>query len=336
MGIKKYIVASIILLASIAGYIFSIEAGDYRVEIVDQVFILPIALWFIAPAIVLFIATILHMFYFSLKGILINRGIQKDNENILSLLNKRLLGETSSKEFKFKEAKAIGEILSQLDIKIHDLDFSSSNERVNTTAKNIINIKAGKYVSSKELSLSSDNLLMQKNLKNRIDIDDNFALGIVKKQSENTTDVFKYAFTKIIEIKSMTTIKKLLENITLDLELLNILIQKDSKEKNEFSLDITSLLNMMKNIELTNKDLISIGKAYKKTMAPDQLIKLFEDIITNNEKLNESYLYILAEYEMIDQMREILASSQKDEFIIYKAYLDLKDNGKHYTLDTFL
>jgi hypothetical protein len=276
------------------------------------------------------------MFYFSLKGILINRGIQKDNENILSLLNKRLLGETSSKEFKSKEAKAIGEILSQLDIKIHDLDFSSSNERVNTTAKNIINIKAGKYVSSKELSLSSDNLLMQKNLKNRIDVDDNFALEIVKKQSENTTDVFKCAFTKIIEIKSMTTIKKLLENITLDLELLNILIQKDSKEKNEFSLDNAVLLNMMKNIELTNKDLISIGKAYKKTMAPDQLIKLFEDIITNNEKLSESYLYILAEYEMIDQMREILASSQKDEFIIYKAYLDLKDNGKHYTLDTFL
>ena len=177
---------------------------------------------------------------------------------------------------------------------------------------------------------------MQQNIKNRINIDDNFALEIIKKQSSHSADIFKYAFTRVIETKSMTTIKKVLEDITLDLDMLHILIKKDSMEKNEFSLDNTTLLNIIKNIELTNKDLITIGRAYKKSMAPEQLIKLFEDIITKNENLTESYLYILGEYEMITEMREILANSQKNEFIIYKAYLDLRDAGKHYPLDNFL
>lgn len=341
MGIKKYIVASIILLISIAGYIyFGITTADYKVEIIEQItgYSKPILIvvLVIAPAIVLFIATILHMFYFSLKGLIISRGIQKDNENILSLLNKRLLGETSKKEFKSIEAKAIGEILSQLNIQISDTDFSSSNDKVNTTAQNIININAGKYVSSKELTLSSNNPLMQKNIKNKIDIDDNFALEIVKQQSTNTIDVFKHAFVRVVETKSMTIIKKLLEEITLDLEMLKVLIKKDSEDSSELSLDNTTLLKILRNIELTNKDLIFISREYKNSMAPEQLLKLIEDIITNNEKLSEGYLYMLAEYEMIDEMREILASSQKDEFKIYKAYLDLKDSGKHYPLDTFL
>jgi hypothetical protein len=36
---------------------------------------------------------------------------------------------------------------------------------------------------------------------------------------------------------------------------------------------------------------------------------------------------------MIDDIREIINNSQKDEFIPYKALLDLKDNGKNYRFD---
>ena len=39
---------------------------------------------------------------------------------------------------------------------------------------------------------------------------------------------------------------------------------------------------------------------------------------------------------MIDDIREILVNSQKNEYIIYKAYLDLRDAGKHYSLDSFV
>jgi hypothetical protein len=36
---------------------------------------------------------------------------------------------------------------------------------------------------------------------------------------------------------------------------------------------------------------------------------------------------------MIDEIREIITNSQKDEYLPYKALLDLKDSGKHYSID---
>ncbi len=336
MGIKKYILASIILLVAITGYVFSIESGDYRIELANQVLILPIALWVVVPAIILFAVTVLHMFYYGFKNILTNRSIKKDNENLITLIDAQLLGEKTHVSFKSDEFKEVSDILSQLNIKIGDINFNSSNKKIAKTAENIINIKNGKYISEKTFKLPLDNPLMEKNLKNRIDSDDNFAVEVIKKQDTYTQNVFKYAFLKVIENKSMTTIKKVLENITLDIEMLKALIKKDSEDQNEFSLDNTTLIRLISNIDITNKDLIQIAKEYKKSMSPEQLMKLFEDIITTNEKLTESYLYVLSEYEMIDEIREILVNSQKDEFAIYKAYLDLRDAGKHYSLDTFI
>jgi len=336
MGIKRYIIATVILLVVIAGYIFSLESGDYRLEIVDQAVVLPVALWIMLPALILFIVTLTHMFYYGFKNFLLNRSIQKDNENLITLIEKRLLGEKISLNFKSTKSKEIGNILSQIDLVINDTDFSTTNSKINEIAEYILNINAGKYVSSKNLKLSNDNILMQQNFKNRIDIDDNFALEIIKQPSSYTTDVVKYAFIKVVKTKSMTTIKKFLEGISLDTDMLKALIAKDCKDIGKFSLDNTTLLKLIKKIDITNKDLIQIAREYKKVMAPEQLMKLFDDLSTQNEKLTESYLYVLSEYEMIDNMREILVSSQKDEFAIYKAYLDLRDAGKHYSLDKFI
>ena len=69
-------------------------------------------------------------------------------------------------------------------------------------------------------------------------------------------------------------------------------------------------------------------------MQPEQLMKLFEDISAHDESLTESYLYVLCEYEMIAEVKEILVNSQKDEYIPFKAIIDLKDAGKHYSVES--
>ncbi len=336
MGIKKYILASILLLVAITGYTFSIESGDYRIQIIDQVIILPVAVWIVSPALILFIVTIIHMFYYGFKNYLSNRAIQKDSENLETLIRKRLKGENQTFTFKNDISKEIGNILSKLDIKVQNAEFNSSNKDINETVGYVLSINEGKYVSAKDIKLSNDNPLMQQNIKNRINEDDNFALEVVKQPNVYTSEIIKCAFMKMVEHKSMTTIKKTLVDITLDIDMLKVLVEKDSQDNNEFSLDNTVLLDIIKKVDITNKDLIQIAKEYKKSMTPEQLMKLFEDLVTYNEKLTESYLYVLSEYEMIDDIREILASSQKDEFNIYKAYIDLRDAGKHYTLDTFI
>ena len=94
------------------------------------------------------------------------------------------------------------------------------------------------------------------------------------------------------------------------------------------------ILSTIKKVKLTNTDLITIIKDYKKLMTPDQIIKLFEDLAQEKEEYTTSYLYVLSEYEMIDKMRDILVNSGANEYIPFKALVDLKDAGKHtYSLD---
>ncbi|VAY87713.1 Probable membrane protein Cj0124c [hydrothermal vent metagenome] len=335
MGIKKYIILSIILLISIAGYAFSLESGDYRIQILDQVIILPTAFWIVIPALLLFVATIMHLFYYGFKQYLFNRGNQKDNENLIRLIKKRLIGENGTYSFRSPEAKEIGDILSQVDFDIKDINFNTTNSDIEKIYEYITSIKSNKYVSSKKLKLALDNPLMKQNLKNRIEIDDNFSIDILKQPGTYAQDVVKYAFMHALQNNSLSSVKIFIKDINLDSDMLKTLTEQDSNnEDNKDIFDNSTILELIKSVDVSNDDLIVIGKKYAKVMTPEQLLKLFEDLSTMNEKFLESYLYILSEYQMIDEMREILVNSQEDEFIIFKAYLDLRDAGKHYSISS--
>jgi hypothetical protein len=340
MGIKRYIIASFVLLGIIAGYIyFGITTNSYKLQILEDLFgystALPIVFWIMLPTVILLIVTLVHLFYYGLKNYMINRAFIKDNENLLVLIQKRLLDENISLNFQNNETKDIADILSQLDLKISNIDFNTKNKKINQIVKNIIDIQGNKYISSKELKLSKNSVLNQQNLKNRIDIDDNFALEVLKQPSSYKQDVIKSAFLKIVENKPTDTIKKYLETIKLDIEMLKAFVKKDS-QNTDTCIGNELLFKLFTNLKITNEDLIQIARDYKNSMTPEQLIKLFEDLASQDEQFTKSYLYVLSEYQMIDQMREILINSQKDEFIVFKAYLDLRDAGKHYHIDSLL
>lgn len=335
MGLKKYIFGSMALIVVIFGYVFSIESGDYRIEILETVFVLPIAVWVVAPVIVLFVMTVLHILFYGLKNYFSLKSVNKDVESVKALLSKKLVGEDSNVTFKNDTFKELSEIIKQLNIEAKDETFSSSDKKLNNTVSQIESIKNGKYVSTKDLKLQNNSELMIQNTKNRISKDDNFALEAVKKSSNNTADIVKVAFDKVLETKSMTTIKKIINEVEFDKSMVIALLAKDAIDQNEFSMNNDMILNLIKKVEFSNEELISIAKNYKTSMSPDQLIKLFEDISTYNEDYTTSYLYVLAQFEMVDSMRDILINSENNEYSAFKAIIDLKDAGKNtYSLDT--
>lgn len=337
MGLKKYIFASILLAVVIFGYVFSLESGDYRVQVLDYSFVLPIALWVVAPMVFLFIMSVLHILFYGLKKYLALKAISKDSESMVKLISKKLLNEDSKVTFQNKHLKDISSIVSQLDINISDSNFSSEDKEISKVVDQIFQIKSGKYISAKELKLDKNNPLMIENLKNRIMVDDNFALEAMKKTSGYSKEIVKTAFQKVLDSKSMTTVKKHLEEIEIDDKMLIALLKKDSEQKNDFSMTNEVILKLIKKVSLTNEQLVEIIKNYKTTMSPDQLINLFEDLSSFNEEYTSSYLYVLAEYEMIDKMRDILVNSSSHEYVPFKALVDLKDAGKHtYSIDTLV
>jgi len=335
MGLKKYIIGSLLLAIIIFGYTFSIEAGDYRVQIVDYTIILPVALWVVLPMVTLLVLTIIHILFYGLKNYFTIKAVTKDSQSVISLINKRLLKETSSVNFQNENFKEIGSIIKQLDIDVSNSNFSSHDKDISKSVEQLFNIKSGKYIPSKELKLDANNPLMIENTKNRIALDDNFALEVVKSPEKNTQEIIKYAFLKVLESKSMTSIKKVIADLKLDNTMVQALLKKDSEQNPEFAMTNDIILSTIKKVELSNTELIEIAKDYKKMMTPDQIIKLFEDLAQEKEQYTTAYLYVLAEYEMIDKMRDILVNSSTNEYVPFKALVDLKDAGKHtYSLDT--
>lgn len=342
MGLKKYFIATLLLILLVVGYSYSLDLGDYTLKFdigIDGYSIektLPISIWIILPTIILFIATILHMLYYGLQGYLQRKSLFTDLSTIQDYIEKKVLNEKSNKRLKTKEFKELANIIDQLDISISDDKFESSNEDLNNIILKLKDINKNKYVDIKALKLDENNPIRIKNTINNISENSDYAITILKNSKKYTQDIIVAAFNSVIENKSINEIKPLIADIKMSNSMVAKLLLKDSTLNNEQRYTNTEILTLIQNNKLSNQELIQIAKNYKRTMQPEQLIKLFEDICAYDESLTTSYLYVLSEYEMISEIKEILVNSQKDEYIPFKAIIDLKDNGKHYNVESLI
>ena len=120
MGFKKYIITSFIFLMVVVLGALYVNNSDFTVKIVELGInkTLPIYIWVILPALVLLIATILHMIFYGTKSYLQRSTLKKDISKLAMILNDRLLDKKSSLSIKTSSLKEIGDILNTVEIKL--------------------------------------------------------------------------------------------------------------------------------------------------------------------------------------------------------------------------
>lgn len=333
MGLKKYIFGTFLFLIIVAGCTFYVNPGDFRIEVLGVGIVLPVAVWLVVPVVVYFVLSFLHILFYGVKKYFYIRSLNKDEQTLVELVSDMLLKKEVDKQFKTDPYKEISLVLSQLNLSIKDSNFHSNVKELMEVADKVLKVNGGTYLSSKELKLPNDNELMQKNLINKIAIDDAYAVEVIKNPDDYTESVVKKAFLKVLSARDLASVKKHVSNIKFDKEMMLALIEKDSKSDTNIAFTNTEIKDLIKKVEFKAKDYISIINQYKNRMLPDQIIKLLEDLSTENEEAMEGYLYVLFEYEMIDEARSIISASGPNDYKPYKALLDLKDAGKHYNID---
>lgn len=332
MGLKKYIAFSLLLIIAVYIFVFSIQTGNFTVSILDYSLALPIAVWVVLPLVVLFLVTILHIVFYGFKNYLQASAIKKDEENIIEFFKDLLLGNNSNKKFKQKALKELADILVQMKLSPKVENFESSNNDIKIIVNNMIKINSGEYVSDKSFKFNKNGQVAQKNILNKVNEDVDYAIDVLKKSKDFSDKIVKAAFFNVVKNKSMTTIKKLLDGLKLDKEMVLELMKKDS-DNSEFALEHDAIIKYTKDVEFDREDYLTFAKLYKKSIQPDELIKMFETISNDNELAMDAYLVVLFEYEMIDKVRETLNGYKKEEYQSFRALLDLKDSGKYYTLE---
>ena len=333
MGLKKYVVLAVLFIVLVYGYVFSLELGDYKITILDISINLPIAVWIILPLALMFLATLGHILFYGLLGSLKTRAVEKDHETMIGYLKSSLLGKTYNKKFKTAGFKSLSKILNQFELKLKDETFSSTDEELNKIVANIKDINNGKFVDDKSVKFTEYSDIATNNQINKVNEYINFAEDVLKKSENYNINVVRQAFINILEQKSMTTVKKLYKNVKLDKELAFRLFEKDAKNS-DFGLDNEEIVKIVKDLDFTKEEFLALAKIYETVLKPDEIIALFEKISNELETALPAYLHVLFEYEMIDKIREIVEATPEDEFTAFKALLDLKDAGKHYSLES--
>lgn len=332
MGLKSYIIATILLIILLFGFVFSLELGDYTLNKFDYSYTLPIAVWFVLPLIFLSLVTYLHIIFYSLINHYKAKLSLADQDDLVLLLKDKLLEKSNKLSFRTKKFREIAAILGQLNIGVKKESFSSSNEDLNKVVTAVQNINNGIYVSSKTIKIDEISSLAKKNLLNKISEQVDFAVDVVKKAEKYESEAVKAALLKVIDEKSITTVKKIYKNVVLDKDLVFALLEKNQNNE-EFGFTNDEILDILKSVKFTEDEYLSLAKNCKSSLTPDSLIYIFEKLSISNEDATVAYLYILNELEMNDKLREILQNSQSDEYLVFKALIDLKDAGKHYNLE---
>lgn len=332
MGLKKYIGFSLLLIIAVALYVYSVESGSYEITVLDYTMQLPTVLWIIIPVAALFFFTVLHLVFYGSLNFFKTRGFIKDEESIVETIKSLLLQKEDKRRFKTQGYKNIASILKQLDISVKEGTFTSSNEELNTIVASIKDIESGKHIADKSLKLNPDSALAKKNLINKINEQIDYAVDVLKKQDNFAEEVVKAAFNTVLENKSMTTVKKVYTNVKLTKDMALKLFLKDI-DNSEFGLSKEEIQKITKSLDYTEQEFLTLAKLYKDALNPDKLLDLFETLSNDNEAAVGAYFYILLELEMIDKLKDLLSGYNDDEHKAIRAVLDLKDAGKHYSLE---
>ena len=338
MYIKRYTIASLILIALTGWYVFAYITQD-TMSIDFFGIMLPslsTALWVVVPLIILYIASVMHISFYSLLGSFKLRKYEKDYDKLMDAIAEAYLGKQNrSHSYKTPRYKLIGSLIDNTTLfPAANLSAEIDNDKINDVLKMIEEIKNGNVVDLKKYSLKPTNDLVIQNERNRYKKGDLKAEDILSNPDKYDKSLSKEVFADFVKTSSIKMIEKYKSFLTKD-ALFEILKRVNNSE-NHIDISNDELIELLSSLDLNKDDYIKISSTLALDMIPDQRIKLFESLSEQHEEAMDAYLFTLFDLEMLSPANEILENTQPDEYLNFKAYQALKECNKHYNIKLFV
>ena len=337
MRLKKYVFFSFVLMLLVGGFVYSQIDSNYTFEIFGVPISLPVAVWIVIPMFLMFLASFFHMAYYSFKNFMVLKKYRKDYETLVDSVSLALLREPKSHNYKTQEGRNLGVVSDNSEMIPRDYKLPVKDERIKRSLEYIKDISNGIYVELEGVNLSPQNPLLVKNIQNRLKDEPTYSGVVLKKCDEFPKDLCKEALRTYISISG--DVSKLKEYVKLfDKETLCYLIDEAKKEDRNLELSVSDLVYFIEHMKdrFDVRDYIELARKVKDLFGPDERLELFERLKALDEKAEGGYLYTLFDLEMIERAKEFLETTHEDEWQNFKAYLELKECGRNYSLDLFV
>ena len=334
MGIKRYILVSLIYMLAVGLYVYSFSGESYSLELFGLSMTLPIAFWIVIPVFFLVIASIGHLVFYNFKDFLYKRALKKDIELFHDAAKNKILGEDIVVNYKTDGFKFAGKMLQSMrfDPSIPSTFIEEDIANASAIATSIAN---GKYEELKKFKLAKTNPVVIQNSINRLETEPRFALEVLKGCKELDSELCAKAYDALLGFASFNEIRRY--DFPYDKHTFNRLMKRYLNADDSFDMDIKAIEEILDKCNADRLDYLDLARDIKIKLSPDALIALFEKLYNSKGTVAaDAYLYVLYDLQMMDKIRELLIHSDPDEFTKFKTIMFLRDNGKTLDIDKFL
>ena len=333
MGLKKYILFSIIFIAAVGAYVYSFNGDTYTLTFFGVPLSLKIAIWVVLPTIILAIATVLHILYYSFKSYLMQRNLQKDYKTYLQYVKYHMLDNDIDMKFITKWFELPSKVLNHFKFDAKNDAGDIEDEELKDVIETLRKIESGEFVTLKKYKLPEDNYYVKKNILNKLAQDKKESENILQDCKDKDSDICKNAFEVYCTYASYSDIKN--KGFEIDKELFDKLMKRFEDKEDDFKFDVDDLKELLGKFNFDKSEYIKYAKKLKTLLNPEAVLSIYEDLSNDKEEALQAYLYLLFEFQMIDKARELLQSVQSKEANKFKYILELKDCGKSFDIDIF-
>lgn len=331
MHLKRYTVISILLIGALGIYIYTLTESTYTLEMFEIPLTFPVALWVVLPLLVYYVASVMHMLFYGFRNYRLIRRYTKDIESLSDAIFWGILHAPKSHKYDIEPIRRIGKVLDAGCEGLNKVSATLCDEHVQKALETVRDIEAGNNVDLKKLGLDKENPIVVSNCLNLLAAEPLRSEEILRQPEKYSKEVVKKSLMIFSETANEQQVRKYADLYDLDIIVhwLHAMVGKTV-----YPVDVVKFL--MEKLTLSEAGYVRIAKSMKPLYMPDTLISFFKEQSNQELEALPAYLYILAEFEMVDTMKEIVLESGKEEFLPYRAYLDLREAGKRYPIELFL
>ncbi len=336
MRLGLYMFASLALIAIVAAIAYTINPNYYMVELLGLNLSLPVALWFVLPMVLLFFFTLLHMFFYGLKNYFMLKKWQRDAHTLEDALYWSLVNEPKEQKYAIEQIGSCAALLSRASLQLHD-NVEGLTPRLARVVNIIQKIKHGEYVDLKEHKMSKvfnpGNPILIQNRLNCLESDEKFVEGVMRATSEYSEVVQKEALEIFARKADFTKARKYAK--VFDVQNFLVMLKRVTPQE-DLGLNSEILVEFIEALDLKCEDYIQVATITKKQFKPEENLTLFREFQKKDEKAQNAYLYLLFEYELLDQVATYLDEQDEDEFMKFRALYTLKKEYSQFKLEDII
>lgn len=337
MKIRQFFIASILLLVVVGGYIYFTGASELVTRsIFGREFTFVSAVWAIIPAVIMFLAALFHIMFYSSVGFFRNRALERDRKILRQLIIESLYGEESKLVLTHPQLSSLGKLLANAQLVLNGKEIKTGDEDLDKTIAQIQRVKKGEFVNFNcAIKPSKSSPVWIQNQLNRVKQDPKVSEELLRECKDNSPFC-----QELLESYSLIGDKKRI--LKGDLQITStVALNMLSRHKNgENPLEFTSkeIVDIAKKAKFVRSDYVALAKALKNKINPDELLEIFYQFHSDPDisEAQTAWIYVNLELERIDTAREILDLSQENEYLPFKYYLALKDAGLMPKLDEII